>query len=95
MRDLDIQIKRYSALPCSLEVFTINGIKAEEEDFGKGYDEDYGAAGHDWSCGNRVFKAKFPTDEILRKYNLTANEYRTVCNKLEEMLTIGCCGWCE
>ena len=35
---LNIDIKPYSALPCELEVFRINGIKADIDDFGNNYD---------------------------------------------------------
>ena len=37
---MEFVIKSFHALPCRLEVFTINGKCAEQNDFGDMYDHD-------------------------------------------------------
>ena len=87
-------INVFSAL-CALETFKINGIDADENDF-KEYKEDIGREyAEPYCCGNMVFKAKFPTTEILNKYNITLEQYTFIAEKLEDLLSFGSCGWCS
>lgn len=36
---MEVKIKPFRALPCALETFFINGIRADKDDFGMGQDE--------------------------------------------------------
>ena len=38
---MELVIKPYDALPCRLSTFIINGIDADQDDFGSVYDHDY------------------------------------------------------
>ena len=78
---------------CDLEEFEINGIKAEWEDFGEKFDADEDNA-EPYGCGNMTFIAKALSTEILKKYDITAEEYDSICKELEEKLSFGCCGCC-
>ena len=52
---MEVVIKRYKYLPCELEVFTINGINADRDDFGYlDMTEEY-AIVPDYSEGCQVF----------------------------------------
>ena len=79
---------------CSMEKFSINGIEAYEEDFGTKCDESPETA-QPYSCGNMRFRRKKASQETLKKYAITTEEYDEVCSKLEDGLSFGCCGWCE
>ena len=90
---MNLKIKTYGAL-CSLEIFTINGIDADYEDFGDKYDHSPETADA-YCCGDMRFD---PFDNvnwpILKKYNITEDEYFEICSKLENELSWGSCGWC-
>ena len=86
-------IKTFHALPCELEIFTINGKDAERKDFGDTYDHDIARA-EPYGCGDMYFEPKPPTKEVLHKYNITEEEYRNICKELEDKLSVGSCGWC-
>lgn len=90
---MEVIIEPFSGLPCELEIFTINGKKANSMDFGDTYDHDTENA-EPYSCGDTYFDSKPPTKEVLDKYNITKEEYYNICNKLEDKLHVGCCGWC-
>ena len=85
--------KAYSSL-CELQDFEINGIKAYEEDFGEHYDVDEENA-DPYCCANMKFVAKPATQEVLDKYKISTDEYNKICEKLDEELSFGDCGWCE
>jgi hypothetical protein len=87
------EIKVYSAL-CSCEVFKVNGIDADSDDFGNGYDAGADYA-EDYCCGNRVFEVIKPTKKVLEKYKITEEEYRVIGDELTEKLSWGSCGWCS
>ncbi len=78
---------------CATELFVVNGINADSCDFGiqgdNGEDDE-----EDYGCGNMVFERKADTNEILKKYNITKEEYEKIAEKLERRLSFGCCGWC-
>lgn len=79
---------------CATEVFIINGVNADSDDFGSSCDESPDTA-DDYSCGNRVFSAKLPTQEVLDKYGINVTEYNEIAHELEDKLSFGCCGWCS
>lgn len=87
----EIKIKVFSCL-CELEQFQINGINADYEDFGDKYDRNPYIA-EPYGCGDMQFIPHTPTDEILHKYKITADEYEDICHKLN-CLSFGNCGWC-
>lgn len=93
---MKLQCKAYDAL-CSLEVFTINEILANESDFGHTEDIDpdkIKESENEYGCGCMKFIPKPATGEVLAKYNITVDEYDEVCNKLESELSFGECYWC-
>lgn len=90
---MELVIEPMDALPCSLEVFTINGKTAVLDDFGDIYDHDVESA-DEYECGDMHFDPKTPTKEVLDKYNITEEEYYNICNELEYKLCVGGCGWC-
>jgi hypothetical protein len=92
-RVLKVVVIPYHALPCSCETFTINGERADKDDFGSTCDMDPDNA-PEYGCGNRLFIPKMPTDEVLAKYFINLKEYAEICEKLKDMLAVGECGWC-
>lgn len=90
---MEVIIKPLHSLPCRLEVFTINGKSAEQNDFGDMYDHDTESA-EPYACADMHFDSKPPTKEVLDKYNITEKEYDIICDELEDKLWVGRCGWC-
>lgn len=90
---MELVIEPMDALPCSLEVFTINGKTAYQGDFGDTYDHDAESA-EEYECDDMHFDRRPPTKEVLDKYNITEKEYDTICDELEDKLCVGSCGWC-
>ena len=90
---MEINIKPFHAQPCRLEMFTINGKSAEQEDFGDIYDHDIESA-EPYACANMYFEPKPLTKEVLDRYNIIEEEYYNICNELKEKLCVGSCGWC-
>jgi hypothetical protein len=84
-------IQPYEYFPCSLEIFTINGIKACIEDFGETV-----VAGscmeNNCSC---EFQAGESTKEVLDKYKITQEEFYNICEELESKLYVFSCGLCS
>lgn len=78
---------------CSMKLFEINNIRADEDDFGEKYDRDSENA-EDYACGDMRFTGKPATSEVLTRYQITVDEYAEVVKKLEDGLSFGCCGWC-
>lgn len=89
---MKLELKIYGQ-SCETEVFRINGIVADYEDFGDKQDIDRMNA-HDYCCANMRFISHEPTEEILNKYDITADEYTEVCNKLKDGLSFGRCDLC-
>lgn len=95
---MDLELKSYYALPCEMEIFTINGQEAEVSDFG--FTSRYSTADNDeamerWGCPHRVWRRNIDTCEMaLHKYNITYSDWNLICDKLECMLTFDNCGWC-
>ena len=86
------KIEVYGCL-CETKVFEINGIKAEHEDFGWKGDLDRANA-EPYGCGDMTFVPKEPNADVLKKYNITVEEYNEICAELALKLSFGCCGWC-
>lgn len=89
---MTLKLKVFDCL-CELEEFEINGIEADWDDFGDKFDANEENA-EPYGCGDMTFLAKAPSWEILKKYDISAEEYDGICKKLEEKLSFGCCGWC-
>lgn len=89
---MDLKFKVYGCL-CAMELFEVNGVPADSDDFGTQGDEDRENA-EDYACGDMRFRRKEPLPEVLEKYHLTEDEYAEVAGKLEEGLSFGRCGWC-
>jgi hypothetical protein len=91
---MELVAQPYHALPCALEVFEINSISADLDDFGEGFDEGWSYA-EDYACGNHIFRAfEEPPAGACERYNLSAEEWRQVADELEDVLRVGTCGWC-
>ena len=90
---MELVIKPFHSLPCHLEVFTINGKDADQDDFGDIFDHNEEIR-EPYGCGDMHFDSKPPTKEVLGKYNITEEEYYNICNELECKLRVGSCGWC-
>jgi hypothetical protein len=86
-----ILIQPYEYLPCSLEIFTINGIEACMEDFGETVLR--GSCMED-GCSCK-FQAGEATKEVLEKYKITQEEYDEICEELESKLYVSSCGLCS
>ena len=93
---MELVIEPFDALPCELEVFTINGKDADSFDFGMTSDhkEDCDDEIVAYGCYNRYFEPNPPAKEVLHKYNITEEEYYKICSELEDKLYVGSCGWC-
>jgi hypothetical protein len=87
-----VKLQVYDAL-CSLKTFTIDGERVDEDDFfykddvGRDYAEPY-------ACGNMQGTALKATDKVLKKYNLTVDEFNTVAEEAADLVSFGSCGWC-
>ena len=90
---MELVIKKFKCLPCSLEVFTINGQNADRDDFGSVFDHDELNA-QPYCCKDMRFESKPIGKGILKKYGITDKEYKYICNELQQILNVGSCGWC-
>ena len=90
---MELVIKPFHSLPCRLEVFTINGKDADQDDFGEAFDHNEEIR-EPYGCGDMHFDRKPPTQEVLDKYNITEEEYDCICGELGCELCVGSCGWC-
>lgn len=88
---MELEIRPYRCLPCSLEVFKINGIVALEEDFGE--KDIYGDC-MECEC-HCEFKPTLPTSDILSRYGICVEEYAEICEELKDALYVSACGWCS
>lgn len=91
-----IKIEPYSALPCSLMIFTIDDMDAIDTDFGFGGDKNPWEA-EEYGCADWYFERYTNNEEIKRcmdKYSLTLEEYKEISSILEQVLYVGECGWC-
>lgn len=91
---MNVEIEPYSALPCELKVFKINGIDASMDDFGDSRDTAREHAA-DYMCGCHEF---IPLDEHMKdamfRYQITEEEFRQIQEELVDVLYVGSCGCC-
>ena len=78
---------------CYTLTFTINGIDADQNDFGEKYDRAPEDA-EDYPCGDMQFTRVPAKPEVLAKYGITGPEYELIAGQLEVGLSFGSCGWC-
>ena len=90
---MELTIKSFgSGLPCELEIFKINGIEADIEDFGE---TERSGNCMDYTC-SQTFRFKLPTsNKVLEKYGITLEEYSAICDKLGDTLCVRNCGMCS
>ena len=88
---MELELEVFGSL-CETKTFKINGVCASYEDFGEKYDR--GSSSEPYACANMQFTRVRPTQDVLDKYGITKAEYHEICDKLEEDLSFGCCGWC-
>ena len=90
---MELKLEIFSAL-CATSKFTINGIEADYGDFGEKYDNDPSNA-EDYGCGDmKFFPTSPPLPMTLVKYKINEEDYKLICEQLEEKLSFGSCGWC-
>ena len=89
--NLDIE---FAGSFCTTTRFTINGVEADADDFGRGEDMAPDEA-DDYACANMVFTPRPPAPEVLAKYSITPAEYLLVAEQLRVGLSFGCCGLCS
>jgi hypothetical protein len=82
----------YEAL-CAAKKFTINGKDANQDDFGYVTDMSPETA-EPYGCGDSQFIKEKVSLEVLKKYNITEEDYDMICDKLSDALSFGTCGWC-
>ena len=92
---MEIKAVPYDCLPCRLSEFTINGIEADQDDFGDTEDVYRGLNPTDYCCDNMQFVPRDATEDVLAKYGITREDYELVCRDLLDLFNIGFCGWCE
>ena len=90
---MELVIESFDALPCVLEIFTINGKKSDSDDFGITFDHINGEK-EIYGCCNMYFEPNPPAKEVLHKYNITEEEYYEICDELEDKLYVGHCECC-
>lgn len=89
---MNIEIKTMRpGLPCKLEIFKINGIEADIEDFGE---TERSGNCMNYTC-SKTFNFKLPTEEVLKKYSINLKEYSEICDRLEDELHVSRCGMCS
>ena len=90
---MELVIRHYKWLPCELEVFTINGINADRDDFG--YLDSYCGEYECYTCSGRIFVIdENKQEKATLKYHLTETEYEIICSELKNECYIDKCGYC-
>ena len=90
---MDLKIEVYDCL-CELKTFEVNGIEANECDFVFKYDHDIDSA-EDYGCGNMACDINNPAKKVLKKYNITEEEFFKIAERVDELVSFGNCGWCN
>jgi len=91
-RQVNLTLKIIS-FRCVTETFRINGIDADDTDFGDKFDRCPQLA-EPYGCGFMAFTRASSTTEVLERYSITDEEYGVICAQLEMGLTFGRCSWC-
>ena len=90
------KIRQYPNMPCRLSEFIINGIKADQDEFGDTADTQEDIAENRFCCGRKEFIPNYSRAESCKeKYGIDDEELEAICNKLEEVLFIGTCNKCK
>lgn len=86
------KIKEYPTI-CRLEIFVINGVDGDEEDFVDNYDHAPEMA-EDYGCGDRRADILPHSKRVLEKYKINPDEYEEIAAKVAEAVSFGCCNNC-
>lgn len=87
---MKLELMRDEYEPCTPKVFTINGIYADPDDFGE-VDKILGY----YCCESRKFIGfEEPPTGILKKYNITEEEFFEICDELKDVLKVKSCSMC-
>lgn len=78
---------------CVPEVFQINGIDANVDDFGTMMDCDPLNA-PPYGCGDRRFLRSASTQDVLDRYRIDEDEYGEICDALNSEMRVGQCEMC-
>jgi hypothetical protein len=90
----EVEIKSYRGLPCSTEIFKINGKHADVEEFGEGGDEAPCMA-EPYGCGDYRFTPyRTPPAGVCERYGITEEEWGQIADGLSDVQHVGTCGWC-
>lgn len=91
---VDLRLKAYESL-CALEMFIVNGVRADECDFGEQGDAAPWAAS-EYGCGNMCFTpfARPRDAKVLKKYDITEEQFSQIADELAEALSFGKCSLC-
>lgn len=81
-------------MTCGCYNLHVKGKEASLYDFGEMTDFAPTDA-PDYGCGDRGFAPAPETPEVLKKYDITYDEYNKICACLETNLHIGLCGLCQ
>ena len=79
---------------CEPKRFSVNGVSAMVRDFGTMRDVSPKKA-PTGGCGDMRFERSAPTDGVLIKYGITADEWVKVAEMLEDELSFGLCDLCS
>lgn len=83
--------KTYKDLPCEIEVFRVNGVRAELDDFCiLVVDQSQGCF-----CNIRGIYPFSPKDSVLNKYKISHEEYQEILSRIESSFDYGHCSWCK
>lgn len=83
---MEIIVQMSPSMPCSTKIFTIDGIDADIDDFGR-LEKEHGE--EQYTCNNFHFVGTFPTDECLKKYHITLTNYKYIAETLESKIYRG------
>lgn len=84
------ELKICCAFPCVASKFTVNGIRADKNDFGNSESESDGQRG----CKYNIFKPfRYPPEGVLEKYKISLEEFLRIGDILESEFCIHHCNW--
>lgn len=89
---MQLEITPKEDQPCMLLTFTINGKDADMDEFG--YSNTYGDMDA-YRCCTIFIPYEIPDHNLLKKYEISKDEYREICEKLRDKLRVTDCGWCS
>lgn len=89
---LDVYFETSSYL-CGAFDFRINDVEADYYDFVEMEDEDPGSA-PEYGCGNMTARGILAQEHVLKRYNISLNDYNEIVRLLETELHVGQCSMC-